>query len=124
MALRIRLTRRGAKKRPHYRIVVTDSANPRDGRFIQQLGFYNPMVPKDHPERLRFYQDRVQQWLDKGAVPSDRVAKFLAEEGYMKPRGRAEQTKKNQPKAKAQRRMREREEARRAAEEAQEGATE
>ncbi len=124
MALRIRLNRRGAKKRPHYRIVVTDSANPRDGRFIQQLGFYNPMVPRDHPERLRFYEERVRHWLDKGAVPSDRVAKFLAEEGYMKPRQRAEQTKKSQPKAKAQARMREREEAARRAAEAEEGATE
>ena len=68
MSLRIRLTRGGAKKRPFYRIVVADSRSPRDGRFIEKLGFYNPMVAKDHPERLRMDEERVKHWLSVGAL--------------------------------------------------------
>jgi len=111
MALRIRLARGGAKKRPFYRIVVADSRSPRDGRFIEKLGTYNPMVAKDHPQRLTFKEDRVRHWLSVGATPSDRVARFLGGAGIVETPAVPEQTKKNQPKAKAQERMKEAEEA-------------
>jgi small subunit ribosomal protein S16 len=77
MALKIRLSRGGAKKRPMYRIVVADSRSPRDGRFIERLGLYQPMLAKDNPERLTMDTDRVKYWLERGATPSDRVAVFL-----------------------------------------------
>ena len=111
MSLKIRLSRGGAKKRPFYRIVVADSRSPRDGRFIERLGFYNPMVGKDHPERIRFDEDRVKHWLSQGARPSDRVARFLGEAKILEMPKVPEQTKKNQPKAKAQERMKEAAEA-------------
>ena len=116
MSLRIRLARGGAKKRPFYHIVVTDSRTPRDGRFIERLGFYNPMVERDHPERVRLNEERIKHWMAVGAVPSDRVAKFLAQAELMAPRARAEQTKKSQPRAKAQERLKEAEERRKQAE--------
>ncbi|HEY9548648.1 MAG TPA: 30S ribosomal protein S16, partial [Kiloniellaceae bacterium] len=78
MSLKIRLSRGGAKKRPYYRIVVADSRSPRDGRFIERLGSYNPMVPRDHPERLVLDAERAKHWLSVGATPSDRVSRFLA----------------------------------------------
>ncbi|HRK96308.1 MAG TPA: 30S ribosomal protein S16 [Rhodospirillales bacterium] len=105
MALRLRLTRGGAKKRPFYRIVVADARSPRDGRFIEVLGTYNPMLAGDHPERVVLKEERLRHWLSVGALPSDRVAKFCATAGLMEPRVRAEQTKKAQPKKKAQERM-------------------
>ena len=111
MSLKIRLSRGGAKKRPFYRIVVTDSRNPRDGRFIERLGHYNPMVPKDHPERLLFDADKIKDWLSKGAKPSDRVARFLGEANIIELPKRREQTKKDKPKAKAQERAKAAEEA-------------
>ena len=77
MSLKIRLARGGAKKQPMYRIVVADSRSPRDGRFIERLGIYQPMLPKDNPERLRFDAERVRYWLGRGATPTDRVAVFL-----------------------------------------------
>jgi len=77
MALAIRLTRGGAKKRPYYRIVVADSRSPRDGRFIEKLGTYNPLLAKDSPERVKLDADRIQHWLAVGAQPSDRVLRFL-----------------------------------------------
>jgi small subunit ribosomal protein S16 len=77
MALAIRLSRGGAKKRPYYRIVVADSRSPRDGRFIEKLGTYNPLLAKDSPERVKLDADRVQHWLSVGAQPSDRVLRFL-----------------------------------------------
>ena len=104
MSIKIRLARGGAKKRPFYRIVVADSRSPRDGRFIERIGSYNPMVAQDHPDRLKIDTDRAKHWLGVGAQPTDRVAKFLANAGLMDPRARREQTKKNQPKAKAQER--------------------
>ncbi|RMD61404.1 MAG: 30S ribosomal protein S16 [Alphaproteobacteria bacterium] len=115
MALRIRLARGGAKKRPFYRIVVADSRSPRDGRFIEKIGFYNPMVPKDHPERLRLDEERARHWLANGATPSDRVARFLGQANIIPTPPVPKQTKKNQPKAKAQERMKAAEEARQAA---------
>ncbi|KAA5604782.1 30S ribosomal protein S16 [Roseospira marina] len=107
MSLKIRLARGGAKKRPFYRIVLADSRAPRDGRFIEKLGTYNPVLPRENEERIRLKEERIRHWIANGAQPTDRVAKFLAEAGLMDPRPRTEQTKKNQPKAKAQERLRE-----------------
>ena len=76
--LKIRLARGGAKKRPYYQIVIADSHSPRDGRFIEKVGSYNPLVAKDHPERLTLKTERIQEWLSKGAQPTDRVARFLS----------------------------------------------
>ena len=105
MALAIRLARGGAKKRPYYRIVVADSRAPRDGRFIEKLGTYNPLLPREHAQRITLDKERIAHWLKVGAQPSDRVAKFLAQAEMVKPRERREQTKKPQPRAKAQERM-------------------
>ena len=77
MSLRIRLARAGAKKRPYYHVVVADSRSPRDGRYIEAVGSFNPLLPKDHAERLRLKIERVTHWLGVGALPSDRVARFL-----------------------------------------------
>lgn len=110
MSLRIRLSRGGAKKRPFYRVVVADSRSPRDGKFIERLGTYNPMVAKDHPERLILNEERIKHWLGVGALPSDRVARFLGAAGIVAVPAVPKQTKKNQPKAKAQERLREAEE--------------
>lgn len=84
MALKIRLTRVGAKKRPQFRIVVADSRYPRDGRFIEILGTYNPMLPKDSNERVKLDAERAKHWLGKGAQPSDRVLRFLDAAGIRK----------------------------------------
>ncbi|WP_417454814.1 30S ribosomal protein S16 [Kiloniella sp.] len=119
MAVKIRLARGGAKKRPYYRIVVADVRAPRDGRFIEKVGAYNPMVPKDHPERLILDEDRVKYWLSTGAQPTDRVARFLGNLGLTEKRAVPEQTKKSQMKAKAKERL---EEKRMAAEAAAEEA--
>lgn len=111
MALKIRLSRGGAKKRPYYRIVVAHAGSPRDGRFIERVGLYNPMLPKDHQDRIVLFEERIRHWLEHGAQPTDRVAKFLANAGVAEPRPIPNQTKKNQPKAKAQERMKARAEA-------------
>jgi small subunit ribosomal protein S16 len=84
MSLKIRLARMGTKKRPQYRVVVADSRYPRDGRFIEKLGTYNPMLPKDSQERVNLDLERVQHWLSKGAQPSDRVLRFLDAAGIRK----------------------------------------
>lgn len=84
MSLKIRLARGGAKKRPHYRIVVADVASPRDGRFIEKIGTWNPILPKDHAERVKIDADRAKHWLSVGAQPTDRVARFLDGAGLMK----------------------------------------
>jgi small subunit ribosomal protein S16 len=115
MSLRIRLSRGGAKKRPYYRIVVADSRSPRDGKFIERVGTYNPMVPKDHPERILLKEDRVKYWMGVGALPSDRVAKFLGQADIIPMPALPNQTKKNQPKAKAQELLRAKAEAAEAA---------
>ena len=81
--LKIRLTRGGAKKRPYYQIVVADSHSPRDGRFIEKVGTHNPLVPKDHPERVTLKVERIQEWIKKGAQPTDRVARFLSQAGLV-----------------------------------------
>ena len=102
MSLRIRLSRGGAKKRPYYRIVIADSRSPRDGKFIERVGTYNPMVPQDHPERILLKEDRIKYWMGVGALPSERVAKFLGQADIIPMPAIPSQTKKNQPKAKAQ----------------------
>jgi small subunit ribosomal protein S16 len=78
------MARAGTKKRPFYHIVVADSRSPRDGRFIERLGYFNPLLPKDAKDRLRLDLDKVKSWLAKGALPSDRVLRFLDEAGIMK----------------------------------------
>jgi small subunit ribosomal protein S16 len=80
----IRLTRAGAKKRPQYRVVVADSRFPRDGRFIEKVGTYNPMLPKDSKDRVNLELERIKHWISKGAQPSDRVTRFLDAAGIMK----------------------------------------
>jgi len=104
MALKIRLTRGGAKKRPIYRIVVAEGSSPRDGRFIEKLGTYNPMLPKDHPERLTMNVERIKHWLGVGAQPTDRIARFLGDKELGPKRVARENPIKSQPKKKAQER--------------------
>ena len=84
MGLKIRLARAGAKKRPYYHIVVADSRSPRDGRFIERLGYFNPLLPKDKPERLTWDLEKAKAWMAKGAQPSDRVMRFLDAAGVKK----------------------------------------
>ena len=103
MALAIRLSRGGAKKRPYYRIVVTDSRNARDGRFIEKIGTYNPLLAKDSPERVKLDTDRAQHWLGVGAQPSDRVARFLDAAG-LRTRAAKSNPKKAEPGEKAKER--------------------
>lgn len=102
--LKIRLARGGAKKRPHYSIVVTDSRNPRDGRFLEKIGTYDPMLARDHADRIKLNDERATHWLKFGAQPSDRVARFLADRGLRAPVVRKETPKQSAPKAKAQER--------------------
>lgn len=116
MSLRIRLARGGAKKRPFYRIVVADSRSPRDGRFVEVVGTYNPMLASDHPDRVSLREDRLKHWLGHGASPSDRVVRFCAAAGLMEAPVRRDQTKKSTPKAKAQERLKAAAEAAEAAE--------
>lgn len=111
MSLSIRLSRGGAKKRPFYRIVVADTRAPRDGRFIEKLGTYNPMLQSDDENRVTLKQERIKYWLGVGAKPSSRVHRFLAKVGMLDSLSIPKQTKKDQPKAKAQERLREEEEA-------------
>ena len=85
MSLKIRLARGGTKKRPHYQIVIAESRSPRDGRFIERIGYYNPLLPKDHADRIKLDLEKAKTWLGKGAVASDRVHRFLADAGVVKP---------------------------------------
>jgi small subunit ribosomal protein S16 len=84
MSVVLRMARAGTKKRPFYHIVVADSRFPRDGRFIERLGFFNPLLPKDHKDRLRFDLEKAQAWIAKGAQPSDRIMRFLDAAGVAK----------------------------------------
>ncbi|MEM8871889.1 MAG: 30S ribosomal protein S16 [Pseudomonadota bacterium] len=101
MAIKIRLARGGSKKRPFYRIVAADSRMPRDGRFIEKLGTYNPLLPKDSEERVKMDLDRVQHWLGQGAQVTDRVSRMLEAAGVMPKKERANM-KKAEPGKKAQ----------------------
>ncbi len=128
MSLKIRLSRGGAKKRPFYRIVVADGRAPRDGRFIERLGTYNPLLPRDHESRIILKEDRIKHWLSVGAKPTDRVHRFLDGAGIL------ERNPRNNPKKglPGKKRLEREEEARAAAEaaanasetEAQEGTQE
>ena len=104
MALKIRLARGGAKKRPFYRIVVAEAAMPRDGRFVERLGTYNPMLPRDHDDRLVLKSERINYWLGQGARPTDRVHKMLAVAGLMEAFQVRDQPKKSAPGRKRQER--------------------
>ena len=107
MGLKIRLARAGAKKRPYYHIVVADSRSPRDGRFIEKVGSYNPMLPADHAERIRLQDERITHWLGEGALPTERVAKFLGRAGLAPMPAFREQPVQSAPKKKAQERAKE-----------------
>lgn len=100
MAIAIRLSRGGAKKRPYYRIVVADSRNARDGRFLEKIGTYNPLLAKDSPERVKLDTERAAHWLSVGAQPSDRVARFLDAAG-IRPRAASVNPNKGKPGEKA-----------------------
>jgi small subunit ribosomal protein S16 len=106
MAMKIRLARGGSKKRPFYRIVAADSRMPRDGRFIEKLGTYNPLLPKDSEERVKMDAERVQYWLGQGAQPTDRVARMLEAAGVL-PKTERSNPKKGTPGKKAQERAEE-----------------
>ena len=103
MSLKIRLARGGTKKRPHYSIVIADSHSPRDGRFIEKIGFYNPLLPRDHADRLKLDLEKAKAWIAKGATASDRVHRFLSDAGVVKPL-----TKNNPDKAKPKKKAQER----------------
>jgi small subunit ribosomal protein S16 len=107
MPLKIRLARGGAKKRPYYRIVVAEATAPRDGRFIEKVGTYNPLLPKDHEGRITLVEDRVKHWLSVGAQPTDRVLRFLDARGLAK-RDQRHNPKKAEPGTKAKERAEER----------------
>ncbi|PZW37870.1 SSU ribosomal protein S16P [Humitalea rosea] len=104
MGIKIRLARAGAKKRPYYHIVVADSRSPRDGRFIEKIGSYDPMLPSDHADRIRLRAERVTHWLSVGALATDRVAKFLGKAGLAPMPVFPEQPIQSLPKKKAQER--------------------
>jgi small subunit ribosomal protein S16 len=107
MGLKIRLARAGAKKRPYYHIVVADSRSPRDGRFLEKLGSYNPMLPAEHADRVRLQDARIQHWISQGAVATERVARFLGKAGLGPMPAIREQPVKSAPKKKAQERAKE-----------------
>ena len=117
MAISIRLSRGGSKKRPYYRIVIADARSPRDGRFIEKIGTYNPLLAKDSPERIKLDTDRAKHWLSVGAQPTDRVARFLDVLGVKERPARSNPTK-GKPGEKATERAEERAEKIKAAEEA------
>ena len=111
MSLKIRLARGGAKKRPFYSIVVADARSPRDGRFIEKLGTYNPMLERGHAERVTLKEERIKHWLGVGAQPTDRVTRFLGDAGIVDKPAIREAPGKSAPKARAQARAKEAEEA-------------
>ncbi len=124
MAVKLRLARGGAKKRPYYYIVAAHSTSPRDGRYIEQVGTYDPMLKKDNPERIKLNEERCKYWISVGAQPTDRVARFLDVAGLTK-RETKNNPEKSKPKKKAQERMKlaaeKAEAAKKAAEEAAAG---
>ena len=103
MSVKIRLSRGGTKKKPYYYIVVAEASSPRDGRYIEQIGTHNPMLPKDHADRVKLDIERATHWLKVGAQPTDRVARFLDKAGLMK-RTASNNPEKAKPKKKAQER--------------------
>jgi small subunit ribosomal protein S16 len=111
MGLKIRMSRAGTTNRAFYRIVVADSRSPRDGRYLERLGTYNPLLPRDHKDRVVLKLERIKHWMGVGALPSDRVHRFLAKVGVMEAPKIRPQTKKDKPKTKAQERLKAAEEA-------------
>ena len=103
MSLKIRLARAGTKKRPVYHIVIADSRSPRDGRYIERLGYFNPLIARDNKDRLKLDLEKVKAWMAKGALPTDRVSRFLDEAGLLK-RKQRNNPEKAKPKKKAQER--------------------
>ncbi len=123
MAMKIRLARGGSKKRPFYRIVAADSRMPRDGRYIEKLGVYNPLLPKDSEDRVKMDMERVQHWLDKGAQPTDRISRMLEAAG-VKEKSERNNPQKAEPGDKAKARSEEKAQKIADAEEAAKTATE
>jgi small subunit ribosomal protein S16 len=117
MAMKIRLARGGSKKRPFYRIVAADSRMPRDGRYIEKLGVYDPLLPRDNENRIKMDVERVQHWLERGAEPTDRIARMLEAAG-LRPAKTRSNPQKAEPGDKAKKRAEEREARAKAAEEA------
>lgn len=111
MALKIRLARGGAKKRPFYRIVVAEATSPRDGRFVEKVGTYNPLLPHDHAERIVLNIERIKHWLSVGAKPTDRVELFLSKVSLAERKERSADPKKSAPKKRAQERAKAEKEA-------------
>ncbi len=105
MSLKIRLSRGGAKNRPFYRIVVAESRFARDGRFVEKLGTYDPLLQKEDPKRIVLDVDRIKHWLKMGALPTDRLAREFSKLGLVSAPARYEQSKQHLPKAKAQERL-------------------
>jgi small subunit ribosomal protein S16 len=118
MALKIRMSRGGRKNLPYYRIVVTDSRSPRDSKFIERLGTYNPLLASNDPNRVVLDAEKIKVWLSKGAQPSERVAIFLGKAGIIPMPKQSVRPNKSAPKTKAQERMKEAEEKAKAAAEA------
>ena len=123
MALKIRLSRGGAKKRPFYKIVVADARCPRDGRFIEKVGTYNPMLPVESGQRWILNDERVKHWLSVGAQPTDRLVRYFADLGLVAKVAKPDQTKQPLPKAKAQQRAKDNADRAAAAEAAAEAAS-
>jgi len=123
MAIALRLSRGGAKKRPYYRIVATDNRSPRDGKYLEQIGTYNPLLAKDDENRVNFDEDRARYWLGVGAQPSDRVARFLDAAGIREREAR-NNPQKAEPGEKAKERAEEKAEKAKEAEEAKKAAEE
>ncbi len=111
MSVRIRLARGGSKSAPFHKIVVADQRAPRDGRFIERVGSYNPLLPQDNADRVVLKADRVKHWLSVGALPTERVARLLASQGLMEMPAQPVRPNKSAPKAKAQERAKEKAEA-------------
>ncbi len=124
MALAIRLSRGGRKKRPFYRIVVADKRMPRDGRYIEKLGTYNPLLADNNEQRVQLVEERVKYWLEQGAKPSERVAIFLGKAGLIEMPAQPNRPKKSEPGEKAKMLLADKEEKRQAAEEAAKAAEE
>ena len=114
--LKIRMSRGGAKKRPFYKIVIADSRRPRDGKFIEKVGFFNPLLPKDKTERLSLDVERIKYWLSQGAQPSERIARFLGEAKLIPMPKQRNNPIKALPKKKAQEKLKKAEDAKKAAE--------
>ena len=122
MALSIRLSRGGRKKRPFYRIVVADKRMPRDGRYIERLGTYNPLLPDDNEKRVQLVKDRIEYWLGQGAKPSERVAVFLGKAGIIDMPAHPNRPKKSEPSEKTKMKLADKQEKAQAAKEAAEAA--